>query len=511
MTNNLRRIRIQNALISVYNKEGLEPLVRALDQLGIRICSTGGTLKFIQDLGIEATAVESLTGYPSILGGRVKTLHPAVFGGILARRDLEQDQAQLSEYNIKPIDLVIVDLYPFEDTLASGASDAEIIEKIDIGGISLIRAAAKNYKDVLIISHRNAYAELMDLLREQEGYTSLSHRKYFAAKAFNVSSHYDTKIFEYFNQEAQLPVFKISEQWNHQLRYGENPHQHAFFAGDPTRLPKQLHGKEISYNNLLDIESALRLIGDFSRPTVAIIKHTNPCGCASAEDVHEAWDKALAADPVSAFGGIIVTNREVDEALANQVGDLFFEVFLAPAFTEGALARLKVKKNRILLQYTPGSLPTTEFRSILNGVIFQERDCDVETPASLTSVTEKTVAEDRIEDLLFANVLVKHCKSNAIVLAKGGSMLASGIGQTSRVDSLKQAIDKARRFGFDLQGAVMASDAFFPFSDCVSLAAEAGIDAIIQPGGSIRDQESVDTCNRLGVAMVTTGTRHFRH
>lgn len=514
MTNNLRNIRINRALISVYHKEGLAPIVQTLDTLGIQIVSTGGTLDYIRGLGISASSVEEETGYPSILGGRVKTLHPKIFGGILARREVAKDQEDLAKWDIRPLDLVIVDLYPFEDTVASKASHADIIEKIDIGGISLIRAAAKNYKDVLIVAGRFLYPELLSLLKEQGGFTTLSDRKYFAAQAFNMSSHYDTAIFDYFNQEIRFPVFKKSlQEVPLNLRYGENPHQHAMFFGNMAYMPKQLHGKDISYNNLLDIESAIKLIMDFQKdPTVAIIKHNNACGCATATDILTAWTLALKADPLSAYGGIIILNRELDATAAEEVNKLFFEVILAPSYDAKALEILKCKKNRIILVYDPSlPLPPQEFRSLLHGVVVQDRDSAVESASSFTQVSQKAPESTQISDLVFANKLVKHTKSNAIVLVKDQMMLASGMGQTSRVDSLKHAIEKAAEFGLSLQGAVMASDAFFPFPDCVRLAAEAGITAIIQPGGSIRDQESIDYCNKHNVAMICTGIRHFKH
>lgn len=513
MTNNLRNIKIKQALISVYHKDGLAPIIASLHRLNIPILSTGGSMSYIQELGFQARAVEDVTGYPSILGGRVKTLHPSVFGGILARREIPSDQQELSQYQIDPIDLVIVDLYPFEETLASGASPTEIIEKIDIGGISLIRAAAKNYKDVLIVASRAQYAELLSLLDDQEGCSTLSDRKYFAAQAFNISSHYDTAIFNYFNQDVQLPVFKKSllESPIH-LRYGENPHQHAVFYGFKEQLPTQLHGKEISYNNLLDIDAAIRLIADFSETTVAIIKHNNACGCASAPVLSTAWDRALEVDPTSAFGGIIVLNRPVDQETAQKINEIFFEVIIAPSYEPQALELLKSKRNRIILQhdFTKAVAPQ-EFRSLLGGVMLQDRDTGVEEVSSFTQVSQKAPEPTQIADLIFANKLVKHTKSNAIVLVKDCKLLASGMGQTSRVDALQHAIEKANHFGQSLQGAVMASDAFFPFPDCVQMAAEAGITAIIQPGGSIRDSLSIEYCNKHNVAMICTGIRHFKH
>ncbi|MDR0581879.1 MAG: bifunctional phosphoribosylaminoimidazolecarboxamide formyltransferase/IMP cyclohydrolase [Prevotellaceae bacterium] len=503
--------KINSALISVYHKDKLDAVVRLLETLGITIYSTGGTLDFITGLGVEAQSVESLTGYPSILGGRVKTLHPKVFGGILARRNNAQDVAQLSEYGIPPVDLVIVDLYPFEATVRSGADAQAIIEKIDIGGISLIRAAAKNFADTLIISSREQYPALIELLQSGKGATTLAMRRTFAARAFQQSSYYDTAIFNYFNVEEKLPVFQQLLTDSVPLRYGENPHQEARFYGHLNELLEQLHGKEISYNNLLDIDAAVALINDFSETTFAVLKHNNACGCAS--DVHPltAWRKALAGDPVSAFGGVIVTNRPVDAESAKEINELFFEVIIAPGYSGEALELLKTKKNRIILVLKNTALPAWQFRSLLNGIAQQNRDTAVETPENFTPVTTKKPAEKEIVDLLFANKLVKHSKSNAIVLAKDGQLLASGVGQTSRVDALKQAIAKAQTFGFSLQGAVMASDAFFPFPDCVAIAQEAGITAVVQPGGSVNDEKSIGYCNEHNIAMVTTGVRHFKH
>ena len=504
---------IKRALISVYYKDGLEEIVRELDKNGVEILSTGGTFDFIQNLGIQAKTVESVTGYPSILGGRVKTLHPKVFGGILNRRENATDQNQIAEYDIPSIDLVIVDLYPFEEYVAAGASKEEIIEKIDIGGISLIRGAAKNYNDVVIVPSKESYAPLLNILKENGAKTTLEQREYFATQAFLVSSHYDTAIFSYFNSIQPEPTksFSKSITGSKELRYGENPHQKGFYYGADNSLPAQLHGKEISYNNLLDIEAAVELISDFEDTTVAIIKHNNACGCASAQTLLGAWDKALEADPVSAFGGIIIANREIDQATAEQMNKIFFEVVIAPAYSAEALEILKSKKNRIILENKDVKPSSVKFRSLLGGVLEQARDSYVEIPADLKPATNAQPKEEEIDDLIFANKLVKHSKSNAIVLAKGKQMLASGIGQTSRVDALKQAIAKAKSFNFDLNGAVMASDAFFPFADCVEIAANEGIKTVIQPGGSIRDNESIEWCNNNGVAMVFTGIRHFKH
>ncbi len=502
---------IKRALISVYYKDGLEEIVKILAENGVEILSTGGTYSFLESLGIPVKSVESVTGYPSILGGRVKTLHPKVFGGILNRREHEQDAKEIVQYEIPSIDLVIVDLYPFEEYVAANASHADIIEKIDIGGISLIRGAAKNYNDVVIIPSKDSYGTLLDILKERGCRTTLEEREYFAAQAFNVSSHYDTAIFNYFNRKFEIPAFKQSQQKAQALRYGENPHQKGTYYGTEGSLPKQLHGKEISHNNLLDIEAAVELISDFQETTVAIIKHNNACGCASAATALEAWEKALAGDPVSAFGGIIVTNTEVDKATAEEMNKIFFEVVIAPSYNAEALEILKSKKNRIILENN-NVIPTpVKFRSLLGGVLVQERDAHVETPEELKPATNKQPRPDEIEDLIFANKLVKHTKSNAIVLAKGKQLLASGTGQTSRVDALRQAIAKAKSFGFQLEGAVMSSDAFFPFADCVEIAAQEGIKTVIQPGGSIRDNESIDYCNNNGIAMVITGVRHFKH
>lgn len=504
---------IKRALVSVYYKDGLEEIAKELYNNGVEILSTGGTCDFLRKLSIPVTTVESVTGYPSILDGRVKTLHPKVFGGILNIRGAEKHREEVEKYGIPSIDLVIVDLYPFEEYVAAGASKEEIIEKIDIGGISLIRAAAKNYNDVVIIPSKESYEPFLKILKERGCCTTLEEREYFASQAFLVSSHYDTAIFSYFNSQLKEPAetFSKSIQEKKVLRYGENPHQKGLYFGKKDSLPRQLHGKEISYNNLLDIEAAIELISDFEETTVAIIKHNNACGCACAGSVTEAWEKALAGDPVSAFGGIIVTNREIGIESAEQMNKIFFEVIIAPGYTPEALTILEGKKNRIILQSNEIKPSATKFRSLLDGVLVQERDCHVETPEELKPVTKMKPAIDEIDDLLFANKLVKHSKSNAIVLAKGKQMLASGIGQTSRVDALKQAIAKAKSFNFDLKGAVMASDAFFPFADCVEIAAAEGIKCVIQPGGSIRDNESIEWCNNNDVAMVFTGIRHFKH
>lgn len=502
---------IKKALISVFYKNGLEPVAKKLHQLGVEIVSTGGTYDFIESLGIPVAKVEDLTQYPSIFGGRVKTLHPAVFGGILNRRENKQDIQEKTEYNISDIDLVIVDLYPFEEYLKKEATHEEIIEKIDIGGISLIRAAAKNYNDVVIIPSKDFYPYLLDILEKQGAETTLGQREYLAAQAFLTSSHYDTAIFGYFNRKFDIPAFAVNETEVRPLRYGENPHQKGAFFGDVSALPKQLHGKEISYNNMLDIEAALELISDFDETTVAVIKHNNACGCASAATVKEAWERALAADPVSAFGGIIISNREIDKTTAEEINKIFFEVIIAPSYTNEALETLKCKKNRIILVSDGVKCSDRRFRSMLGGILVQDRDMVNEAPDNLTVVTQKAPSAEETDSLLFANKIVKHSKSNAIVIAKGNQMISSGIGQTSRVDALKQAVEKAKSFGFTLNGAVLSSDAFFPFKDCVEIAAAEGITAIIQPGGSIRDNESIESCNLHGIAMVTTGIRHFKH
>jgi len=502
--------KIKHALISVYHKNNLEPIVKKLNSLGITIYSTGGTYDFIKQLGIDAITVESLTSYPSILGGRVKTLHPKVFGGILARRDNIGDIEQLEKYQLPQIDLVIVDLYPFEETVASNSLEDEIIEKIDIGGISLIRAAAKNFQDVVIISSVKQYSHLQKLLDENKGMTTLEERKALAREAFLVSSHYDTCIYNYFNKsEEKTFVHHITS--SKILRYGENPHQQGIFYGDLNQLFTQLNGKEISYNNLLDIDAAVNLISEFKEPTFAVIKHNNACGLACRKSLVEAWKDSLAGDPISAFGGVLVTNTPIDINTAEEVNKLFFEIIIAPSFEKNTLDILKIKKNRIILQYNFPRLPKQQFRSILNGVLEQEKDLKIEKLEEMKVVSNKQPDDLQKKDMLFANIIVKHTKSNAIVLAKNGQLIGSGTGQTSRVDALKQAIEKAKNFGFDLNGAVMASDAFFPFPDCVEIAHQAGIKAVIQPGGSINDQASIDYCNKHEIAMMVTGTRHFKH
>ena len=506
--------KIKTALVSVYHKDGLDEIIKLLHADGVRFLSTGGTRSFIEGLGIPCDAVEDLTGYPSILGGRVKTLHPKVFGGILSRRDMAGDREQTTTYEIPEIDLVIVDLYPFEDTVASGASAEDIIEKIDIGGISLIRAAAKNYKDVVIVASKSQYTPLLEILKRKGANTTLNERRDFARQAFGVSSHYDSAIFNWFDAttEPTPTALRVTANGSKPMRYGENPHQKGYFFGDFDAMFSQIHGKEISYNNLLDIDAAVALISDFQdKPTVAVLKHNNACGCAERETLSEAWEAALAGDPVSAFGGIIVTNREIDATTAEGMDKIFFEVVIAPSYTEEALEVLRHKKNRIILVQKQTLGTGTQVRSCLNGYLVQERDTKSETKADMRQVSKKALSDTEISDLIFAVKLVKHSKSNAIVLAKDGQLLASGVGQTSRVDALKHAIAKAGSFGFNLEGAVMASDAFFPFPDCVQIAGEAGIKAVVHPGGSIRDQESIDWCDNNDIAMAMTGFRHFRH
>jgi len=504
--------KITSALISVFDKSGLEPIIKALHAQNVTIYSTGGTQSFIESLDVPVQRVEDLTSYPSILGGRVKTLHPKIFGGILNRRDLHEDQAQIAEYEIPEIDLVIVDLYPFEATVASGAEEAEIIEKIDIGGISLIRAAAKNFKDVVIIPSQSQYAEFLEILENGNGYTTLDQRKSFSRDAFNVSSHYDTHIFNYFNQ-GEKELFKQSIQQSQILRYGENPHQKGIFHGDLDAMFDKLHGKELSYNNLLDVDAAVNLMSEFKNeaPTFAILKHNNPCGLAIRPTLKEAYVATLASDPVSAFGGILIANTTIDMATATEINELFCEVVIAPSFDADALELLKSKKNRIILVQKGVELPKRQFRTILNGVLEQDKDLITETKENLESRTKLTPSESEINDLLFANKIVKHVKSNTIVLAKDNQLLACGTGQTSRVDALSQAIHKAQSFGFDLKGAVMSSDAFFPFPDCVEIADKAGITSVIQPGGSIKDELSINYCDEHQMSMVFTGNRHFKH
>ncbi len=500
---------IKSALISVFYKDGLEPIVRKLHHLGVALYSTGGTQTFIQQLGIPCTPVEEVTGYPSILGGRVKTLHPKVFGGILARRGHAEDEQHTAEYEIPLLDLVIVDLYPFEETVKSTTDEKTIIEKIDIGGVSLIRAAGKNYKDVCIVASRNQYSHLLQILEEGNGTTTLHQRRDFAAAAFTECAHYDVAIASYFNRSADTDNFQLSFGNKQSLRYGENPHQQAAFYGDLDNLFEKLNGKELSYNNLVDVDAACQIITEFTKPVFAIIKHTNVCGIAQRENVTAAWDAALLCDPESAFGGVLITNQTINAEVAAKINELFFEILIAPAFDENALAILKGKKNRILLLQKQPLHTVKEYKRILNGILVQDADHInftewIEAGAQSTTEAQK-------EDLLFANIVCKHLKSNAIALIKDKQLVGKGCGQTSRVDALRQAIDKGKHFGFSLQGAVMASDAFFPFNDCVQMAHEAGITAVIQPGGSVRDADSIQYCKDHGMAMVMTQARHFKH
>lgn len=508
----MSRKKIKSALISVFYKDGLEPIVKKLNEQDVTIYSTGGTQNFIEKLGINVVPVEELTSYPSILGGRVKTLHPKVFGGILTRRASQSDQKEIAEYEIPELDLVIVDLYPFEETVKSGASEEDIIEKIDIGGISLIRAAAKNYKDVTIVSSVSQYEKLLGLISENDGALSLEERREFAKDSFDVSSNYDSHIFNYFDDNNQSS-FKQSIQEKSALRYGENPHQKGSFYGDLTGFFDKLHGKELSYNNLLDVDAAVNLILEFkdSKPTFAILKHNNACGLATRDTISQAYTDALAGDPVSAFGGVLISNTEIDKETADKIHTLFCEVVIAPSFSAEALETLTGKKNRILLVQKQFSLPSNQFRTILNGVLVQDKDFISDSKNEFKTVTNTSPSESQMTDLEFAGKICKHTKSNTIVLAKNGQLLASGTGQTSRVDALNQAIHKAKSFGFDLQHAVMASDAFFPFPDCVEIAGNEGVNAVVQPGGSIKDDLSIEYCNANKISMVFTGTRHFKH
>jgi phosphoribosylaminoimidazolecarboxamide formyltransferase/IMP cyclohydrolase len=501
-------IQPKNALISVFYKDGLGPIIEELSRLGVTIYSTGGTQAFIEGLRTEVKRVEDLTSYPSILGGRVKTLHPKVFGGILSRRELESDNEQLKEYDIPEFDIVIVDLYPFEETVASGADEQSIIEKIDIGGISLIRAAAKNFKDVAVISSKDDYADFHSILKENNG-TTIEERRRFATKSFHISSHYDSAIFSYFDKDDT--AFKFSMPNGTVLRYGENPHQKGVFYGNLDGFFDQLHGKALSYNNLLDVDAAVHIISEFEDTTFAILKHNNACGIASKNVLKDAYVAALAGDPISAFGGILVCNTELDLDTANEINSLFFEIIIAPSYQNEALEVLKSKKNRIILVQKETALPNRQFRTILNGILEQDKDVTIDRAEGMKTVTEIEPSEQQLADLEFASKVCKNTKSNAIVLVKDNQLLASGVGQTSRVDALKQAIAKAKQFDFELEGCVMASDAFFPFADCVEIAHEAGVKAVIQPGGSIKDQLSIDYCNENKMVMVMTGTRHFKH
>lgn len=500
--------KISSALISVFYKDGLDNIVKQLHSLGVTIYSTGGTQQFIEKLGVPVVPVEDLTTYPSILGGRVKTLHPAVFGGILGKRDDEQHVREMEQYRIPVMDLVIVDLYPFEETVASTTDEKAIIEKIDIGGPSMIRAAAKNHKDVVVVASKQDYAILENILSEQKGETTLEQRREFAAKAFNICSGYDIAISNYFMGSNHFNPFDRNKSV---LRYGENPHQQGIFYGDISKLFTQLHGKELSYNNLVDVDAAVQLIQEFAgqETTFAIIKHTNPCGIASRGTLKDAWDAALAGDPESAFGGVLACNAEVDKATAEAISEIFFEVLVAPSFSEEALTVLKAKKNRILLQQVQNTGASFQYRSLLNGVLSQETDEGNYSKWEESGGRDTTDAEKK--DLAFANLVCKHLKSNAIALVKNRQLIGKGCGQTSRIDSLRQSIEKAKQFEFDLKGAVLASDAFFPFDDCVKMSHAVGIEAFIQPGGSIRDKDSIEYCKQNGLAMVITGMRHFKH
>lgn len=502
---------IQSALISVFDKNGLEPIVKELHKNNVTIYSTGGTETFIKDLGIPVVPVEDVTSYPSILGGRVKTLHPKIFGGILNRQDNETDVQQMKDYAIPQIDLVIVDLYPFEKTVASGAEETAIIEKIDIGGISLIRAAAKNFKDTVIVASVNEYEAFLKMLVEGKGTTTLEQRRFLATKAFHTSSHYDSAIFNYFNEADD--IVKISSDNAQILRYGENPHQKGIFFGNFDEMFDKLHGKELSYNNLLDVDAAVNLMNEFKNdaPTFAILKHNNACGVAQKSTMKEAYLAALAGDPTSAFGGVLIANKTIDKDTAEEINKLFCEIVIAPSYEADAVTILQEKKNRIILTIKDVQLPSKQVRSCLNGILVQDKDNVTDTKEHLTNVTTLVPTAAQVEDLLFASKICKHTKSNTIVLAKNKQLCASGTGQTSRVDALRQAIDKANSFEFDLNGAVMASDAFFPFPDCVEIADKAGIKAVIQPGGSLKDNLSIDYCNENQMAMVTTGIRHFKH
>jgi len=506
---------IRAALLSVYHKDRLGPLVQVLRQHGVTLYSTGGTQKFLEDEGAEVTAVEDLTGFPEVFGGRVKTLHPKVFGGILYRRHDVGDLAEAEHHGIPPIDLVVVDLYPFEETVASGAEEQDVIEKIDIGGISLLRAAAKNFRDVLVVSSRDQYAAVTKLLTTKNGSTEIEDRRHYAAAAFAATSHYDTEIFKYMSRDTAVAgtALRVSAQPATPLRYGENPHQAGTFYGDLPALFDQLHGKQMSYNNLVDVDAAVALMAEFTNgePTCAILKHTNACGVAQAATLREAYVNALSCDPTSAFGGVIIVNKEVDAATAAELNQLFFEVLIAPSFAADALPVLQSKKNRILLLQKPVAFPKKQIKTLLNGIIEQDADRRTETAADFRTVTQSPPTDEETAALVFAGKICKHTKSNTIVLARAGQLLASGVGQTSRVDALRQAIEKARAFGFDLHGCVMASDAFFPFPDCVEIAGAAGIRAVVQPGGSIKDADSVKACDELGMAMVLTGVRHFKH
>ena len=503
--------KIKNALVSVFHKEGLEEILKTLASNNVELYSTGGTYAYIEEIGLKAHRVEDLTTYPSILGGRVKTLHPKVFGGILARRELQSDLEELNSYQIPQFDLVIVDLYPFEQTVASTSDESTIIEKIDIGGISLIRAAAKNFKDVIIVPSADVYPEFEKLMKDNNASTTMEDRKQYAAKAFAVSSNYDTAIFNYFNSDNKINNLRLSEDAAKTLRYGENPHQKGYFFGNMNEVIEQLHGKEISYNNILDIDAAIKLIKDFEKTTFAVLKHNNACGLASRDTVLESWNKALEGDPISAFGGVLICNREIDEVTAKEIDKLFYEVLIAPNFSEAALSILMKKKNRILLKLKTTNFAEQSVRTALNGFLVQDADLKTESNNDLNVVTKVSPTETELKDLIFANKVVKHTKSNAMVIVHKGQLIASGVGETSRVDAFKQAIEKASNFKKSIEGAVVASDAFFPFADNVELAHSVGINAVVQPGGSIKDQDSINYCNENGMAMCVTGTRHFKH
>ena len=503
--------KIKTCLISVFYKTDLDKIVALLKEQDVQIYATGGTYDFIKELDDSVKTIESLTTYPSILGGRVKTLHPKVFGGILGRLQNEKDVEEMKQYEIPAFDLVIVDLYPFEETVKKTDDPAQIIEKIDIGGISLIRAGAKNFNEVVIVPDSKYYHEFMELYKNQDGCTSIEDRKRFAKYAFATSSHYDGMIYDWFAKDSESQDLNIHINSRSELRYGENPHQKATFYGKLDEVFEKLHGKNLSYNNLLDLEAGLNLIREFDEPTFAILKHNNPCGIASRNTIAEAYQAALAGDPVSAFGGVFVSNKSIDIETANEINKIFFEVIVAPDYEDGVLDILFAKKNRIVLKLKSNDFPTKVYKSALNGILMQDRDLHTETAEDFKVVTNKNIEPQEIEDLIFANKIVKHSRSNAIVLAKNKQLCASGIGQTSRVDALKQAIEKANSFNFNLNGAVMASDAFFPFADCVEIAHNAGVTTVIQPGGSIKDQDSIDYCNANDMAMIFTGYRHFKH
>lgn len=501
----------KSALISVFHKDGLEPIIRQLHKDGVKLYSTGGTQQYIESLKIPVVPVEEVTSYPSILGGRVKTLHPKIFGGILGRRSNATDAMEMEKYSIQDIDIVIVDLYPFEKTVASGASEEDIIEKIDIGGIALIRGAAKNFEDVVIVPSMEDYPRFLEMIQKNSSASTMEDRRYFAMRAFAVSSGYDSAIYNYFAQGSE-PCLRVARDGKTHLRYGENPHQNAAFYGHLEDMFEQLHGKEISYNNLLDIAASVELMAEFAdEPTFAILKHNNACGVASRETILRAYLDALACDPVSAFGGVLISNRALEADTAAEIDKLFCEVVIAPSYSDEAVEILKHKKNRIVLVQRNFTLPQQQVRSCLTGMLVQDRNTKTDSAEDMKTVTNTAPTDEQVRDMIFASKICKHSKSNAIVLAKNRQLYASGIGQTSRIDALRQAVEKAESFEFDLRGAVLASDAYFPFADGVELADKAGITAVIQPGGSIRDQLSIDYCNEHNISMVFTGTRHFKH